>query len=185
MNFKLGKIQSKTIRIGFIFRVLTVLIILNACGSNSGEDVPDFGMFEAVVSGEFNQEFSGVAIFGVQQLGPPTGNIFVLSMNSTGSNDVVFAVNVALSTENRPQNGSTALGELNSGAHGEFVFFNPGESQQNFRSVSGQLIITSSSSENLEGEVSFNAIYSNNDTEVNVQATFNATCTPQSIVICD
>lgn len=175
------KFEFRTVN--YLFALITV-ILLSSCGSDSGDNGLEFGTFDAVVSGEFNREFSGVAIFGIQQLGPPTGNIFVLSMNSTGT-DIVFAVNVTMLTENRPQTGSFTLGNLDSGRTGEFVFFNPGEDQQNLFSDSGQLTISSSSADRLEGEVSFRAVSFQGDEEVNVTAKFNSTCTPQSIILCE
>lgn len=75
----------------------------------------------------------------------------------------------------------------NTGAlsEGYFVVNPANEDIDYYNSQTGQLTISSSSSESLQGELSLNAVLPQNGDEVILHATFNANCHRSEVTTCD
>lgn len=165
------------------------LLLLSCSDSSSGTDnrpgtiAP--GSFEASVTGSESQTFSGISIFGIQQLGPPTGNIFVMTLSSISSNPS-YTVSITFGGSNRPATGVHVIEDHSSDRTGQFVVLISQNEFRGYRSTSGSMTISQSSSQSLQGELTFDAVLFNDpDSKVTVTARFNANCQQVSIITCD
>lgn len=165
-------------------------VLFWGCGENSTGTGDLFGSispgsFEAQVSGSESQSFSGISLFGVQQVGEPVGNIFVLTLSST-TNNPNYSITVTFRRSNRPGSGEHAITGYDSDRAGQFVVFRSQTDTRVYRSLNGEMVITGSSAERLQGELTFSAaLSSNSETTVNVRAKFNANCHQASMLSCD
>jgi len=167
-----------------------VLLILGGCGDNStGSDafggtlIP--GSFEATVSGAEAQTFSGISVFATQVIDPPVGNIFGLTLSSI-TNNPNYSVTVTFRGSNRPITGNHTIQAYNSDNGAQFVVLISESDFRAYRSTGGEMVITQSSAERLQGELTFVAELINDpDSKVNVSARFNANCQQASFLTCD
>ncbi|MCH8557500.1 MAG: hypothetical protein LAT84_06760 [Balneolia bacterium] len=169
------------------FRLLMIcfctVALIAGCGGNSDDNLAT-GSFSAEISGAIDHSFGGISAYGVQQIGPPVGNIFVLTNNSTGSGPV-FAVNLSMQTESLPGTGTHQIGADGSTSGAQFIRYSGNnEDMLHFGSVSGQMTINRTSSERIEGEFNFTGKNSEQQ-EVNVSVRFNARCIQAPSVSCN
>jgi hypothetical protein len=153
---------------------LALLVTLAAlgCGESTGPTIE--GTFEASVSGALSDEMSGTAEFGIF-----AGEGLGLSFRTTDGAGLLGIGNLE---EARPGPGSYTMGDPSE----EGVFFALYLRQTmggaaSLVSRSGTLVITSSTSERLEGSFSFAAFGTiagdpGTELEVWIDGTFSATC---------
>jgi len=157
----------------------------NSSGPGNVSGTLNPGSFEAQISGSETQNFNGASIFGTQQIGPPVGNIFVLTFSST-TNNPNYSITITIRGSNRPATGNHAIEDYNSDRGGQFVVFRSQEDTQVYRSRNGNMVITNSTTESLQGELTFEAeLWGDPDKKVTVSAKFNANCQQVSIITCE
>ena len=157
--------------------VATLGFLAVGCGDDAtGPGSLLLGSFSAQVSGAVDASFSGMAIFGSADDFLGTGEeVFVLVLeDDTGLREI----DLLKTTAGRPGPGTFTIGEyLASPLQGEFIEDGPSETRF-FHTGTGTLTITSSSTQSLEGTLSFTANEEFGSGVVQVQATFNAMCIP-------
>jgi len=157
----------------------------NSSGPGNVSGTLNSGSFEGSVTGSESQSFSGISLFGTQQLGPPTGNIFVLTLSSTSSNPT-FTVSVTFRDSNRPATGVHTIEDFGSDRGGQLIVLVTQDEFRAYRSTSGAMTISQSTAESLRGELTFEAVLLNDpDSKVTVTASFNANCQQVSVITCD
>jgi hypothetical protein len=157
-----------------------LLATIAGCNSDSPTDAGLVGLGAASVkvTGAVTRSFSGNAAFNLNVLG---SNEFSLVLaGSDGSSEV--AVQTKNST--RPGLGSITLGDSRSGQYAELSFEDAGGKVRFFPSVTGQLTISASSAQSMQGTISFRGREEFGTAEVDVSATFNAVCLPNGVATC-
>lgn len=179
-----------TIHILQLSMLLTAFLLFNSCKENSTiaddlNNIIDYGQFSAEVTGNENQSFSGLALFAVQIIDEPVGNIFVLSMNSLNTN-LIYGIGATMSSIGRPPAGTYTLEGITTNQTGQFTVFNESNSELAvYHSTAGELKILSSASDRLEGEITFTAQKTGSIEQVEVVAQFNASCQQADFLSCD
>jgi hypothetical protein len=170
--------------------LLTAILLFSSCKDNASilndwENIIDIGQFNAEVTGNENQSFSGLALFTVQIIEEPVGNIFVLSMNSLNTS-LIYGVGATMQSSGRPAVGTYTLEGVTDGQSAQFTVFNDSTNELTvYQSTSGELKIVSSTQGSLEGEITFKAQIAGGSEEVDVVAQFNASCQEASFLTCD
>lgn len=179
-------------RSGFIAYILfpfLILTLFTSCKDNStdsGDLFENIGMgrFTAEISGDITREISGIAVFGTQIIDGPTGNIFVLTL-STINTEINYLIGVTYLSSSRPGTGTRPIENQGEQSEGYFVVNPSNEDIDYYNSQSGQLTITSSDSESLQGRLSLIAVLPRNGSEVTINATFNASCQRSQFTTCE
>lgn len=171
---------------GKIFVLFGIVFSFSACKNNGNNALGniDAGRFSAEVSGAVNRSFEGIALFTVQQLGPPTGNIFVLSMNSLNT-EPVYAISVSFSNSGRPGENTFTFDSESTDRFVDFIVFESSQNLLIFGAQSGEITFNSSSEQRLQGEISFQATNTSTDEEIQVTALFNANCQQGQVLSCN
>lgn len=173
----------------YLLMPLLILSFFTSCNDNSADSGNLFenivtGSFTAEITGDINQKVSGVAVFGTQIIDGPTGNIFVLTL-STINTDINYLIGVTYLSSSRPGTGTRSIENEGEQSEGYFVVNPANEDIDYYNSQSGELTITSSDSESLQGNLSLNAVLPQNGNEVTINATFNASCQSSQFTTCD
>lgn len=169
--------------------LLAVILLLVSCKESStlADDfnIINIGQFNAEVTGSENQSFSGLALFAVQIIEEPVGNIFVLSMNSLNTS-LIYGVGATMQSSGRPASGTYNLGGITADQTAQFTVFNESTSELTvYHSSSGELKIVGSTSASLEGEITFKAQKAGGTEQIDIVAQFNASCTEASFLTCE
>lgn len=179
-------------RCQLISLILISLLVFSSCKNNSSgsEEISGFGNisignFSAEVSGDLSQTFDGLALFATQLIDGPTGNIFVLTLSSLNTN-ISYTTSITFLDSMRPDTGDYSIGNETSTRGGSFIVYQAqSDSTRYYSSRSGELTITSSTSESLQGGLTLRAVESGSDSEVIVTAKFNANCQKVDFTSCE
>lgn len=180
---------SKTGVAAYILFPLLIFTLFTSCKDNSTDSGDIFenngiGSFSSEISGGITREVSGIAVFGTQIIDGPTGNIFVLTL-STINTEINYLIGVTYLSSSRPGTGTRSIENEGEQSEGYFVINPANEDINYYNSQSGQLTITSSDPESLQGELSMIAVLPQNGNEVTINATFNASCQSSQFTTCD
>lgn len=177
-----------TFRKGFFLSVLSLALFISCDDNSSGPDdltkAIGTGSFSAEVSGDLSLEFSGVALFATQIIDGPTGNIFVLSLN-TISSPPNYVTGVTILNSRRLDPGTYTIDEEASESSGFFTMIPSQDQVISFQVTGGEMTVSSSSSENFQGELMLQATQPDNGDEVTILAEFNASCQQSEFTSCD
>jgi hypothetical protein len=171
----------------YVFIACTVILFFTSCKDNSsGPDdlFGSIGSFSAETSGDLSLSFSGVALFATQVIDGPTGNIFVLSM-STISSSPNYVAGVTILNSGRLASGTYTIDEEGTESSGYFTIIPSEDEVITYRVTGGELNISSSSTESVQGNLTLFAILPENGNSVTVTATFNASCQQSGFTTCD
>ena len=160
-------------------RLLLAALMLASC---RGDDEPtgtqpvSLGTASVRVTGAVTRTFTGMAAFGSAGVGGD--GEFGIVMTDESSD---FGVTVGGSPAGRRGAGMYQLGDIESPMYAEFL-----SESDIYISQSGQLTITSSSAQSVQGTVTFRGRLEFGGTgEVTVTASFNAICVPNAAITCN
>jgi hypothetical protein len=155
--------------------------VLMGCGGDSTGPTgfPGFGSFTAQVTGSITRTLSGTAVFGGDVLGVEG---FVVSLEPVAGD---ASIGIVKTSSGRPAVGTYVIGEFESALYVEFIVDGPGNQHTFYMSTTGQLQITTSTSTALAGTATFTAQNEFGPGQVQVAASFNATCLVGGPFTCD
>lgn len=156
-----------------LFPLLLTLALAGCLDRTTGPVIE--GEFEANISGQYDEELSGSARFGISEDGG-----FAITMIPVDPNHLI---GIGYPSDERPEPGIYTIGDPESDHFFAFYSRTTVEGIVTFFSYDGQLEITSSTPERMEGWINFLALGElpwepGTEAEILVDATFTAECGP-------